>query len=62
MARHRGGKKRPYKKKGREPAKKGYQNFVRAQLRSGLTNDGLGKWHDRESHASLRSRALLGKI
>lgn len=62
MGKHRGGRKRTYKKKGREPAKKGYQGTVKSQLRSGMTNDAEGKWHDRDSHESLRSRGLLGKV
>lgn len=44
MAAHRGGKKRPYKKKGRLSASKCYQEWCRQQYRQGMVPAASGRW------------------
>lgn len=40
----RGGKKRFYKKVGRQPVRKCYQEYCRSQYRQGLIPNGNGGW------------------
>ena len=43
MARHKGGRKRAYKGKGRKSASKQYKEWYRSQLEAGLAPSGHGK-------------------
>lgn len=59
MAKHRGGRARPHKRKGRQPGKKSFKQYCYAMRQSGMSNDGNGKWVS-ANQGDLRARALYG--
>jgi hypothetical protein len=56
--RHKGGKKRTWKYKGKQPTRKQYQEYCHSQMRQGLVPDGWGKWIPIDSLSSNKIKEV----